>query len=263
MAELAALYSRDLYRGQSPTSSDAAAAMLPPVLDLVRPRSMVDVGCGVGTWLAAAERHGVSRVVGVEGPWVCVVDLASSSIELVTHNLETPLALGQAFDLAMSVEVAEHVSRARAGALVAELCGLAPVVLFGAAIPGQGGVHHINEEWQSVWAARFASHDYVAVDLLRARFWGRAEIPVHYRQNTLLYVHQDRVDELTGRHGSPLPAPAILDLVHPEVELALYDALTQPQTSHQALTHAAALLGALWRSLRVRLAGARRGRGGA
>lgn len=257
MAQLGALYSRDFYRGQSPTSAFAASALLPPIIQLVKPSSMVDVGCGIGTWLAAAESLGVDRLVGVEGPWVKSDDLQSTRIELVTHDLERPIpALGR-FELAMSVEVAEHISHARADGLVAELCGLAPVVLFGAAVPGQGGVHHINEEWQSTWAGRFRTHGFHAFDLLRAPFWSNANIPVHYRQNTLLYVHADHVARLEAAHGRALPTPWILDIVHPEVQLANVDALTHPPTLRQSLRAALGIPAAALRSLQARLGRAR------
>jgi hypothetical protein len=254
MAELGTLYSRDFYRGQSPTSSSAAAAILPPVVSLVRPVSMIDVGCGVGTWLAAAERIGVRRLVGIEGPWVTSSDLESSSINLITHNLEQPISVGDRFDLAMSVEVAEHISQARADSLVGELCALAPVVLFGAAIPGQGGVHHVNEEWQSRWALRFAARDFRVFDIVRGRFWGDASIPVHYRQNTLLYVHQEHVARLENNSGGPLPEPWVLDVVHPEVQLANVDALTELPTLGQSVRIALGIPGAAIRSVRSRIA---------
>lgn len=253
MTQLASLYSRDFYEGQSTSSFDAGAAMLPPVLSLVRPSSMIDIGCGVGTWLAAAEALGVPRLVGVEGPWVTPRQLKSERIVLVTHDLERPLPVSESFDLAMSVEVAEHLSAGRAEALVAELCARAPVVLFGAAIPGQGGVNHINEEWQSVWAARFAALDFQSVDLLRPTFWQRSEIPVHYRQNTLLYVHSSRWADLESRHGAPLPRPSILDIVHPEVLNAHVADKEAPPTVRTSLRAIVGIPGAIWRSARNRL----------
>jgi len=40
----------------------------------------------------------------------------------------------------------------------AALVKAAPVVLFSAAIPLQGGTEHVNEQWQSYWAKLFAEH---------------------------------------------------------------------------------------------------------
>ena len=77
---------------------------------------------------------------------------------------------------------------------VADLVALAPVVLFSAAIPGQGGTDHINEQWQDYWARLFAKHDYVALDFLRLKFWNDSRIEWWYRQNIILYVRRDRVE---------------------------------------------------------------------
>jgi hypothetical protein len=91
-------------------------------------------------------------------------------------------------------------------------------VLFGAAIPGQGGVSHVNEQWPSWWRAKFAARGYEAFDVFRSRAWTTPGVAWWYRQNTFLYVKQEatRPDRaaLRGLEGAPV------DLVHP----ALYDA---------------------------------------
>jgi SAM-dependent methyltransferase len=252
--ELGSFYDSGFYKNQSDASYDAAVAMLPVVLDLVEASSLVDIGCGVGTWLAAAGAHGVRQLVGVEGGWVRPELLRSPAIRLVTHDLEQPLTLTDRFDLAMSVEVAEHISAARSDSLVRELCSLSTCVLFGAAIPGQGGTNHINEQWQSYWAARFAASGYRPLDILRPRFWHRREIPVHYRQNPLLYVHESRFAEIAARSGERLPEWEI-DLVHPEVHLWNYRDSLRPRTLRESLRTIADLPAAVGRSLMARSSG--------
>lgn len=227
--------------------------MLPAVLDVVRPRSVVDVGCGVGTWLAAALALGVERAIGFEGSWVSRADLKDSRIELVNHDLETPLPQWEPVDLAMSLEVAEHISSARADALVAEICRLAPVVLFGAAIPGQGGVNHVNEQWQSYWAERFARHGYRPLDLIRPKFWTEPAIEVHYRQNNLLYIHESQWQAIASRVPNAEMPPFPLDVVHPAVHLANYNDWKAPPTLPQALRTAAGIPAAIVRSISVRV----------
>ena len=251
------LYSSRFYSGQSGDSYAAALTLLPTVLDLVRPSSVVDIGCGTGAWLATCRQLGVGRTVGLEGDWVRQADLRDQAITLVTTDLERPITVSDRFDLAISLEVAEHVSKGRAEALVEEICRLAPVVLFGAAIPGQGGgFNHINEQCQSYWVAHFARRDYQAIDLLRPRFWTAHEVPVHYRQNTMLYVHSsvaDRYREVAKASASGFP----VDVVHPEVHVATTTALSAPPTILQSLRAIAGLPGAVVRSLSVRLARAK------
>ena len=77
--------------------------------------------------------------------------------------------------------------------LVASLTDLAPIVLFSAAIPGQGGEAHINEQWQDYWAERFAKKGYVTVDCIRPRVWTNPQVQYWYAQNMLLYVQGDQM----------------------------------------------------------------------
>lgn len=156
-AQLSELYSPAFYEGQSPASHLAGRVVLPRVLELTAAASLVDVGCGVGTWVAAGRELGVPRVLGVDGPHVQRTSLlvpqeCFRSVDLSLRGATS--GLGR-FDLAISLEVAEHLPRERASSFVAELVQLAPAVLFSAAIPYQGGTDHINEQWPSWWAELF------------------------------------------------------------------------------------------------------------
>ena len=79
--------------------------------------------------------------------------------------------------------------------LVESLVSIAPVILFSAAVPLQGGVNHVNEQWPDYWAQIFLGHNYRQVDVLRKRIWKLATIKYFYRQNIFLYVREDRIAE--------------------------------------------------------------------
>ena len=144
----------------------------------------------------------------------------------VACNLDVPLdfrelsrRLGdtESFDLAISLEVGEHLPVARAASLVSDLCALSDVVLFGAAIPFQGWQRaHVNEQWQSYWAAKFAANGYDAFDALRPLIWSALDIAYFYKQNTIFYVKRGTRahQEFIARHGRP--TVAMFDIVHPE-----------------------------------------------
>jgi len=143
------------------------------------------------------------------------------SVKIATRDfrrtkLEEPIRIERRFDLAMSVEVAEHLPPERAAGFVADLCALAPVVLFSAAIPGQGGEHHVNEQWPSYWSRLFAARGYRASDVLRPAIWNDEQIAWWYRQNLVLFASADacaRHPKLAaaclpeGREPSPLVHP--------------------------------------------------------
>lgn len=197
------------------TSADAVAEM---VYDAVQPTSMVDLGCGNGAWVKAFAELGVDDHLGIDGAWVDRDWLDFPAERFLERDLSAGSSLDRTFDLAMSVEVAEHLPDAAADRFVATLTGAAPVVLFSAAIPFQGGTGHVNEQWPGYWAGKFAAHDFVAVDALRARLWDRDDIAFYYRQNLTYFVRRDalsRYPELERVHeftGGALPA-----LVHPEI----------------------------------------------
>ncbi|GHA24508.1 hypothetical protein GCM10007989_20220 [Devosia pacifica] len=140
--------------------------------------------------------------------------LDDPAIRFHAADLARPIDHALTADLAISLEVAEHLPASRAKGFVSDLTGIAPAILFSAAVPGQGGVNHINERWQSYWAELFAAHGYRPYDLIRPEIWGDHAIPFWYRQNVLLY--------LSDAHHAADPSRAVrdlarLDLVHPEL----------------------------------------------
>jgi SAM-dependent methyltransferase len=206
----ALLYPPDFYQNRRAHTAHAARRVLAALPPGLRPRSLADIGCGTGTWLAAALETGAEFAFGVEGEWVTPAMLDDPRIIFVPQDLELPIT-GPSVDLAISLEVAEHLSPARAQTFVADLVALAPAILFSAAIPGQGGVGHRNEQWHSWWAEHFAAHGYGAYDVIRPAIWTDEAIPAWYRQNVVLYL-----DATTAQALSMTPTePALLDRVHP------------------------------------------------
>lgn len=186
----ATLYNEYFYREQSGPSLRSAREVVPIVLSLLASRSVVDVGCGVGTWLSVFRECGVNDVVGLDGEYVKNEQLQIPGEKFIPSDLNGNYAFDQRFDLAMSLEVAEHLSEEFAAGFVRDLASFSSVVLFSAAIPGQGGVHHVNEQWPAYWRGLFADRGYIAVDCIRPRIWNNRKIEVSYRQNIVLYVEE-------------------------------------------------------------------------
>ena len=204
------MYGRVEFERQQQRSRLAAGAVIPLVLKATGARSVVDVGCGVGTWLAACAENGIEDYLGIDGYHVDADLLQVPRQHFRTADLREPPTFDRSYDLALSVEVAEHLPAEAGPALVKQLTSVAPAVLFSAAVPGQTGPGHINERWQSYWADLFASHGYLPVDVVRPAIWSLDDIPFWYRQNVILYLRRDR---LPGDYAPP----RMIDIVHPEL----------------------------------------------
>jgi hypothetical protein len=223
------LHSRKFFAHLREGSAGSARALVPIVLDIHPSSTMIDVGCGIGGWVKAFADHGVSAA-GIDGDYVDRAQLLIPPDRFIAHDLNRVLdvddlgrrygdAQSGRFDLAISLEVAEHLTPQRSDSLVRDLCGLADVVLFAAAIPFQGGAGHINKRWQSWWAQKFSENGHDPFDVLRRDIWGRRDIAWWYKQNTLSYVKRNSTAHahFSGRFAQP--ATTMFDLVHPELLL--------------------------------------------
>jgi SAM-dependent methyltransferase len=201
-------------------SKGSAKEVVPIVMDLVHPKSVVDVGCGVGTWLSVFAENGVKDILGVDGDWVDKGLLHIPQDSFSCKDLSRPLYVGRQFDLVVSLEVAEHLPNSSAETFVNSLTGLGPVILFSAAIPLQRGVNHVNEQWPDYWAKLFNNRGYVVVDAVRARIWQNERVDCWYAQNILMFVDKPKLEEypsLKKAHG--LTDMNQLSIVHPKLFL--------------------------------------------
>lgn len=213
-----ALYQGEFYKSRQARTTYAAEEMLGLVQSYFKFDSIVDFGCGVGTWLNVAKEMGVSTLRGYEGEWV-KPHLDDSNIDIRFKNFETPIEDDEKFDLAISLEVAEHLTPEAGKALVKSMCAASNLVMFGAAIPGQDGVGHINEQPQEYWQNIFADLGFQPVDIVRPAIWNNTNIPLWYKQNTLLYTSDKKLHDKLVKNVKP-----IINAVHPEA----YDIALNP-----------------------------------
>lgn len=188
-----ATYSGDFYKDQGPGSRASAEIVVPLVMEAVRATTVIDVGCGMGDWLAVFKARGAT-VLGVDGAYVDRSLLRIDASEFVAADLTKPLPDLGRFDLCVSLEVAEHLTAKVAKSFVASLTRLAPVVLFAAAVPHQGGVHHVNERWPRYWRELFLAHGFICLDPFRPVLWHKDAVQWWYRQNLFLCVEAELAD---------------------------------------------------------------------
>lgn len=175
------------------------------------------MGTGTGTWLAVFRELGIDDVWGVDGDYLDRRLLEIPEDRFIASDLTEPLRVDRRFDLALSLEVAEHLPPECGDEFVHTMTRLSSVILFSAAIPFQGGTGHLNEQWPEYWAARFEARGYVPVDCIRRRIWRNEDLDWWYAQNLLFYVARDDL------HNHPLlereyelMGTSQLSLVHPQ-----------------------------------------------
>jgi SAM-dependent methyltransferase len=218
-------YDAKFFSDQVDGSSRSASIMVPWILNLCGGcKSVVDVGCGTGAWLAEYERNGIEDYLGIDGHLPEGGLLKIPNDRAMKRNLTQPLNLDRRFDIAQSLEVAEHLPASAANTFVDTLVALSDMVVFGAAIPGQGGTHHINEQWQSYWWTRFEERGYVGIDALKGQSWYESRVMWWYAQNTMVFVNRAR-PELVEEVRAKASQTRIVDVVHPNCFRQFRDAL--------------------------------------
>ncbi len=223
-------YSAAFYDETLLTSMRSASAIVPLVIDLTGAKSVVDLGCGTGSWLHIFNKCGVERILGVDRDSLSNANLQIDPACIVQHDLTRSLNIEQSFDLATCLEVAEHLPASCAKQIVANLTSLAPIVLFSAAIPHQGGTNHINEQWPEYWAELFAAQGFQAVDCIRETIWKNEDVAYWYAQNLILYVRSDALAARPALHEYARQTnPSRLTLVHPKVYVKNYKTLRSPK----------------------------------
>lgn len=232
------IYGRHFFDYVEAHAARAARIVAPLVIQALAVESILDVGCGTGVWLSAYGVCGVSDLVGIDGAYVDRQRLLIPARAFRALDVGAPFDLGRSFDLAQSLEVAEHLPRESGPTHVANLTRHAPYVLFSAAIPGQGGTHHVNERSPEYWRALFATHGFEPFDCLRPQLRAHPEVASWYANNTVLYVSDRAVTRLPHAvRRTRVPDAAAIPLLWPmsfRVRAAVLRALPVPVVTRLA-----------------------------
>ncbi len=189
---MATKYDADFFKENVEGSLRSARVVVPLVLELTKAKSVVDFGCGMGTWLRAFGENGVDEVLGLDGPYVDRSRFEVDPSRFRESDLSKPIKVDRTYDLATCLEVGEHLPTRSSRDLIDSLAAAAPIVLFSAAVPGQGGTDHRNEQWPGFWEKLFSRAGMSQVDVIRPRIFGNLDVEWWYRQNVFLYAKDPR-----------------------------------------------------------------------
>lgn len=188
-------YGDDFYRYLGSFAIPSARVIVGKLSAFLPVQSVADFGCGQGAWLSVWRNIGAS-VVGIDGPYVDRDQLLIDPAAFRAADLGEPIDLGTRFDLVQSLEVAEHLPAAKAEKFIATLAAHGSCVLFSAAVPGQGGENHVNEQPLDYWRDIFRRKGYVAIDYLRPLLVDDTAVEPAYRFNIMLYVDEAHLTSL-------------------------------------------------------------------
>jgi hypothetical protein len=198
MSSLAYQFPNEFFDYMDPGSRRSAASIVALLAPRLKPISVLDVGCGRGVWPSEWRRAAVADCVGVDGLYVDKTSLAIPPESFVAWDLSQPLNLGRRFDVVQSLEVAQCIDGAYADVLVDSLCRHGELIMFSAAVPGQGGERHVNEQPLEYWRDKFAARGYAAFDWIRPAISSLPKIEPWYRYNCLLYATAEAASKLSA-----------------------------------------------------------------
>lgn len=179
----------------------------PVVMELVQPETVIDIGCGEGHWAEKFKDYGCS-VKGVDGAYVTDSPLGK---DFIAADITKSMNGLPKSDLAICLEVAEHLDAKYADSFIADLSSLAPTILFSAAIPRQSGAGHVHCRWPTYWQNLFAQHNKEMSGSIRDQFWDDDRIEPWYRQNLMI------VTSTPEKYPALFPDTTVLDRVHPVI----------------------------------------------
>jgi SAM-dependent methyltransferase len=245
-SKLDKIYDERFYERQVASAIVSAEIYLKFLWQFFQPRSVLDVGCGRGAWLKVCHDLGSTALFGLDGRWNNQSLMIDPAIKFESIDLNKPFRLPEKVDLAITLEVAEHLAPATAAQFVQCLAEASDSVLFSAAYAGQGGIGHINEQPHSYWADLFAKLDFVPFDLFRSRFWGEENVCYWYRQNVFLYVRKDSAPyrQMKACGLREMENIVFMNCIHPELF---------GMKAANFRDHVTDLLPSFWRALRRRL----------
>lgn len=189
------MYNEKFFKGIRNSSYVSAKEIVPIILKIFKPKSVIDLGCATGAWLKVFTELGIEKIVGVDGSYVDYNELEIPKENFITHDLSKEFKYNKKFDLAISLEVAEHLPEASAEIFVKSLTNLSDIIVFSAAVPNQGGTHHINEQWPEFWIDIFKRNNFTVFDCIRKRIWNNKYISWYYAQNIFVYVRNNCINQ--------------------------------------------------------------------
>ena len=225
---LSKFYSETYFDNLNKATIDAARIILKELNSIYKFKNLIDIGCGHGSWLqAASEISSIKKITGVDGIYSKKLHQnfkTNSKINFIYLDLEKKLLFKKEtkvdkYDLAISLETAEHLSPLRAKGFIKDICSISDVIFFSAAVDGHGGQNHLNENNQSYWIKLFENQKYYPfIFINRKRYWFHESFKrcPYYISGSFLFIKKG-TKPYSDLISYKVNENHVVDIVHPYI----------------------------------------------
>lgn len=154
------IYNDEFFKWHHEYTREYAINFMNWYIDKYNPMSIIDFGCGLGSFLEAGYNKGLRKLLGYEIGGEFAKKYTNPTIQkfIKYTDCTVPLRLSK-YDCVISIETAEHIDPMNTAQFIDNLVNSyadGGTILFTAAPPEQAGCGHINCLPREVWLEKFS-----------------------------------------------------------------------------------------------------------
>lgn len=184
------IYDKSFYSKKTKQQSILIQYLIPYfVARNLKIESVCELGIGTGKLLKEfTDFFKIKDYIGYDLSIIPLEFLCLDNKHFIACDLSLPFENKKHYDLAISLEVAEHLPEESAETFLDNLTGVNnKYIMFSSAIKGQGGYNHINEQPHEYWVEKFERRGYKYSLDIRDNIKEKADVPFWYKQNIIFF----------------------------------------------------------------------------
>lgn len=163
------------------------------IVKTLQPQSILDIGCGVGSYLEGALQYGCKDILGLDVSFETAKEFLTPEISpyIKYGDATKPLDLNRKFKCVMSFETGEHIESDKTGVFIDNLCKhSSKYIILTAAPPGQAGTGHINLREKKFWISEVTKRNFKFDSKLCDHFvseWAKFGVEKYILRNLMVF----------------------------------------------------------------------------